>query len=63
MEKARVIKVIETVSKKGNGTKKDPVRYVIQYWDLNGKLLSTHDTINEGYFDETMLSASSDNNS
>ncbi len=63
MERVRVIKVIETISKKGNGTKKDPVRYIVQYWSLKGKLIAEHDTIEDGYFDSTMFSASSDNNS
>ncbi len=56
---AKVIKVIKTVSLIGAGVEKDPVRYIIQYWDLKGKLLATKDT----YLDETKSSASSDINS
>ncbi|MBS6954894.1 MAG: carboxypeptidase [Enterocloster asparagiformis] len=40
---ARVIQVIETKEIKGAGTEKDPVREVIQYWDLDGKRLATSD--------------------
>lgn len=40
---ARVIQVIETKEIKGVGTEKDPVREVIQYWDLDGKRLATSD--------------------
>ncbi len=44
---AKMIKVIKTVSLIGAGTEKDPVRYIIQYWDLKGKLLASHDTLEE----------------
>lgn len=40
---ARVICVIETTSKRGLGTEKDPVRVITQYWDLNGKFLAEMD--------------------
>ncbi len=33
-ESAKVIQVIETKAKRGLGTEKDPVRDVVQYWDL-----------------------------
>lgn len=40
------IKVVEVASVnkitlvRGDGTPKDPVRQVVQYWDLNGKLIN-----------------------
>mgnify|MGYP001623209943 CR=1 FL=1 len=40
---ARVIQVIETKSKRGLGTEKDPVREVIQYWDFEGNFLAEFD--------------------
>lgn len=40
---AKMILVIETVSKRGLGTEKDPVRDVTQYWDLTGKFLAEMD--------------------
>ena len=40
---ARVIQVIETKSKRGIGTKKDPVRDVTQYWDFDGNFLAEAD--------------------
>jgi hypothetical protein len=41
---ARVVQVIETKSERGLGTKKDPVREVIQYWDFEGNFLAEMDT-------------------
>lgn len=41
---ARIIQVIETKAKRGLGTVKDPVRDVIQYWDLEGNFLAEMDT-------------------
>lgn len=58
-DEAKIIKVIKTVSLIGAGVEKNPVRYIIQYWDLKGKLLASKDT----YLDETKSSASSDINS
>lgn len=55
-DKAKVIKVIMTVSIKGAGTEKDPVRYVYQYWDFKGKLLAERDT----YLDSINCNASSE---
>lgn len=40
---AKVIQVIETVSKIGTGTVDDPNRFVRQYWSLDGKLLARND--------------------
>lgn len=41
---AKIIKVIETKAKRGLGTEKDPVRDVVQYWDLEGNFLAEMDT-------------------
>lgn len=41
---AKVIQVIETKSKRGLGTEKDPVREVTQYWDFDGNFLAEMDT-------------------
>ncbi len=46
-DKAKVIQVIKTTSILGEGTEKDPVRYIYQYWDLKGNLLAKHDTLTE----------------
>lgn len=40
---AKEIMVIETVSVRGSGTEKDPVRDVVQYWDLKGNFLAEND--------------------
>ena len=40
---ARVIRVIETRSIRGDGTEEDKCRVVKQYWDFDGKLLAEHD--------------------
>ncbi len=45
-DKAEVVSVIRTIALKGEGTKKDPVRDVIQYWDFDGNLLAECDCIN-----------------
>lgn len=42
-----VIEVIKTVAIRGNGAD-TLLREVIQYWDLEGKLLAEYDPINEG---------------
>lgn len=46
-DKAEVIKVIKTKGLIGEGTTKDPARYIYQYWDFEGKLLAEHDTLEE----------------
>ena len=40
-----VVKVIQTTSLIGRGTKEDPVRFTYQYWDFKGNLLAKNDTI------------------
>lgn len=42
-QSAKIIQVIETKSKRGLGTEKDPVREVVQYWDLEGTFLAEMD--------------------
>ena len=39
----KVIKVIETQSLRGSGTKEDNCRVVTQYWDFDGNLLAEYD--------------------
>ena len=46
-DKAEVMQVIKTISILGEGTEKDPVRYIYQYWDFKGKLLASHDTLDD----------------
>lgn len=40
---AKVMKVIRTISSRGNGTKENPNRYVFKYWDFKGNLLAEND--------------------
>ena len=40
---ARVIRVIETTSLRGDGTEDNPDRIVRQYWNFKGKLLAEND--------------------
>ncbi|MBQ8435309.1 MAG: carboxypeptidase [Oscillospiraceae bacterium] len=42
---ARIIAVIRTTALRGLGTENDPVREVIQYWDLDGNLLAEKDPV------------------
>lgn len=44
-DNAKVIKVIQTKSLLGRGTKEDPVRFIYQYWDFKGNLLAEKDTM------------------
>lgn len=46
-DKAEVIQVIKTTSLLGDGTPKDPARYIYQYWDFKGNLLASHDTLED----------------
>ena len=43
VKKAKVISVVQVEAKIGTGTKEDPVRNAIQYWDLEGNLLFIFD--------------------
>lgn len=42
-DSAKVIKVIETQSLRGSGTKEDNCRVVTPYWDFDGNLLAEYD--------------------
>ena len=42
-DSAQLIPVIETKSIRGRGTQDDLCREVVQYWDLNAKLLAEND--------------------
>lgn len=42
-QKVELIEVIHTVATRGNGTNKNPVRVVHQYWDKDGNLLAEKD--------------------
>lgn len=53
-DKAEVMKVIKTTSLLGRGTEKDPARYIYQYWDFEGNLLASHDTLDETTFYEIL---------
>lgn len=41
--KVQIQEVIKTTTVEGKGTKEDPVRTVVRYWDKNGKLIAEHD--------------------
>lgn len=41
-DSAKIITVIETRALEGIGTRQDPVRVVVQYWSLKGKLLAVN---------------------
>ncbi len=49
-ENAKVMQVIETKSLIGAGTEKDPVRFIYQYWDFEGNLLASKDTVEDKVF-------------
>lgn len=43
----KVIKVIEVVSVIGQGTEQSMVRYLNEYYTLGGRLLASHDTLQD----------------
>lgn len=47
LERVEVTNVIVTKLLRGEGNEKDPVRYVYQYWDMNGKFLFELDDIDD----------------
>ncbi len=51
-DSAKIIAVIETRTMVGAGTTDNPYRHLIQYWDISGKLLSSHDTFIDELVDE-----------
>lgn len=58
MESVKIVKVIRVIKTIGTGRKENPVRTIIQYWTLNGKLITTIDD-----YELTNSSASSEVNS
>ena len=42
-DSAKVIQVIKTISRAGEGTNADPNRFVTEYWSLEGVLLAISD--------------------
>lgn len=55
IETLQVIKIIVITVKRGEGTKQDPVRFVDQYWDLDGNLMFVNDPILKNLKDELLL--------
>lgn len=47
-DSAKIIRVIETKSLRGDGTEKDPCRIVTQYWDFKGHFLAENDPFRKG---------------
>lgn len=50
-DSAKVIPVIRTSSIEGRGTDDDPVKCVVQFWTLSGKLIAKVDEHNLGEFE------------
>jgi len=46
-DSVELVEVIRTVAARGEGTDKNPVRMVEQYWSKDGQLLAEHDSIKE----------------
>lgn len=44
-DSAKVIIVIQTVSRAGSGSEKDPNRFIKKFWSLDGELLAVNDPI------------------
>lgn len=42
--KVQIQEVIKTTTVEGKGTKEDPVRTIVRYWDKKGKLIAEYDT-------------------
>ena len=53
-DSAKVIQVIRTISRVGEGTEEDPNRFVTKYWSLEGELLAINDPMDSD--DEPPLS-------
>ena len=49
---SKIIPVIQISSKRGTGNEGDPIREVLEYWDIDGKLLFTLNAVRKV---ETML--------
>ena len=53
-KEAKTVTVIKTVTVVGNGTEENPVRRVVEYWTLDGRLLcSTND--DSDYYEQSTL--------
>lgn len=57
LDEVKITKVILTTLLRGEGTEKDPARYVYQYWDMEGKFLFELDDLD--YLDNVNANASS----
>lgn len=52
MEKTRIVELIYTTEKVGEGGEHNPVRYVHQLWTKDGRLIAQQDTWQkESYFE------------
>lgn len=51
-DNAKIIKLIQTKSLIGRGTKEDPARFIYQYWDFKGNLLASHDTLEDAIVED-----------
>lgn len=50
MNHCKVIQVIETnLRTRGDGTSKNPIRNIVEYWTLDGRLLAEVDPVNSPY--------------
>ena len=49
VESAKVIAIVETKSKKGDGTGESPYRTITRYWTLDGKLISEKEEVGGEY--------------
>ena len=47
IKSVKTAQVIITESSIGKGIESDPIRILVEYWDLTGGLLAQHDTIND----------------
>ena len=41
---ARLVEVVEVKTPKGEGTDKDPMRIITEYWSKDGQLLAVNDS-------------------
>lgn len=57
LDQVEIAKVILITMLRGEGTEKDPVRYVYQYWDMEGRFLFEYDDLD--HLDEVKANASS----
>jgi hypothetical protein len=47
LRSVELIEVLEASVKIGTGTDEDPIRILVQYWTLDGRLLAEHDPLND----------------